>query len=242
MPGGVAAIREPWRMAAAWLASAVGADAAVDRLGAVDERAAIVVELVERGTGPTTTSRRAAVRRRGRCARRAATRVTFEAQAAIELEAAGPHRAAGGGAGAIPTTRPVTATAALAVLDPARCSPRSSPTATPACRRPCSPPAFHEALGAAVAALAASLAAEHGLDTVALTGGVFQNVPAHRGRRVDARHGFDVLVHARIPANDGGISIGQAAIAAWQLGSGTRSQRSTALGPWMLPSVRPAAR
>ena len=56
MPGGVAAIREPWRMAAAWLRRAVGPDAAADRLQAVDERAAIVVDLVERGTGPTTTA------------------------------------------------------------------------------------------------------------------------------------------------------------------------------------------
>ena len=58
-------------------------------------------------------------------------------------------------------------------------------------------------------------ACDRGIDAVALTGGVFQNVrlteivgarpPTSRPR---------VLVHERIPPNDGGISIGQAAIAA----------------------------
>ena len=53
MPGGVAAIREPWRMAASWLATACGAEVAVERLTAVDRRAAAVVELAEHGHGPT---------------------------------------------------------------------------------------------------------------------------------------------------------------------------------------------
>ena len=87
MPGGVAAIREPWRMAASWLRRAIGPDAAAERLQAVDERAAIVVDLAERGTGPTTTAvgrlfDAVAAALGGR------PRVTFEAQAAIELEAA----------------------------------------------------------------------------------------------------------------------------------------------------------
>ena len=56
MPGGVAAIREPWRMAAAWLRRAVGPDAAVGRLHQVDDRAAIVVDLVGREMGPTTSA------------------------------------------------------------------------------------------------------------------------------------------------------------------------------------------
>ena len=48
-----------------------------------------------------------------------------------------------------------------------------------------------------------------------LTGGVFQNVRLTEivERELD-RAGLRVLVHARVPPNDGGISIGQAAIAA----------------------------
>jgi len=67
-------------------------------------------------------------------------------------------------------------------------------------------------LGLALAA--ADLAAEQHLDTIALTGGVFQNallteiVVQQLGEK-----GFEVLVHGTIPPNDGGISVGQAAIA-----------------------------
>jgi hydrogenase maturation protein HypF len=74
---------------------------------------------------------------------------------------------------------------------------------------------FHEALGRATASLAADLARTHGLDTVALTGGVFQN--ARFTEVVESalhENGLHVLVHQQVPPNDGGISIGQAAIAA----------------------------
>ncbi|MEO7369313.1 MAG: hypothetical protein ABIZ69_00520, partial [Ilumatobacteraceae bacterium] len=75
---------------------------------------------------------------------------------------------------------------------------------------------FHEAFGDATVALATRVAAEQGLDTVVLTGGVFQNARltdvVETGLR---RAGLNVLVHALIPPNDGGISVGQAAIAAF---------------------------
>jgi hydrogenase maturation protein HypF len=53
-----------------------------------------------------------------------------------------------------------------------------------------------------------------GLGTVALSGGVFQNWQLSHGtvRRLQTA-GFRVLTHARVPCNDGGISLGQAAIA-----------------------------
>jgi len=77
--------------------------------------------------------------------------------------------------------------------------------------------AFHEAVGTATGELAASLAVGAGVDAVALTGGVFQNVRLTEVVESTLRRaGCDVLVHAQIPANDGGISIGQAAIAAWR--------------------------
>jgi hydrogenase maturation protein HypF len=59
------------------------------------------------------------------------------------------------------------------------------------------------------------LAQEHGLDTVALSGGVFQNARFTEVVVHHLRHaGLAVLVHERVPPNDGGISIGQAAVAA----------------------------
>jgi hydrogenase maturation protein HypF len=56
---------------------------------------------------------------------------------------------------------------------------------------------------------------QHALSTVALSGGVFQNQLLLRRTvsRLEAR-GFKVLLHSRVPCNDGGISLGQAAVAA----------------------------
>ena len=63
--------------------------------------------------------------------------------------------------------------------------------------------------------VAADVARARGLDAVALTGGVFQNVRLTEVVEHElARTGLRVLVHERIPPNDGGLSIGQAAIAA----------------------------
>ena len=57
--------------------------------------------------------------------------------------------------------------------------------------------------------------AETGLDTVALSGGVFQNmVLTHRLAARLRADGFTVLTHHRVPPNDAGISLGQVAVAA----------------------------
>jgi hydrogenase maturation protein HypF len=57
-----------------------------------------------------------------------------------------------------------------------------------------------------------------GLRQVALSGGVFQNqwLATTLVRRL-ARDGFEVHTNERVPANDGGISYGQAAVAAARL-------------------------
>jgi hydrogenase maturation protein HypF len=79
---------------------------------------------------------------------------------------------------------------------------------------------FHRGLAKAIAAMAAKLAAaraEEGaaVDTVALSGGCFQNkVLLEETERRLAAAGFKVLMHAQVPAGDGGLALGQAAIAA----------------------------
>jgi hydrogenase maturation protein HypF len=78
--------------------------------------------------------------------------------------------------------------------------------------------AFHEA----VAKGAAAACAEIGGETVVLTGGTFQNLRLLASTRARLeRHGFRVLSHRLVPPNDGGISYGQAAVAA------ARSARSS---------------
>jgi hydrogenase maturation protein HypF len=211
LPGGNRAIREPWRMGLAWSRLALGA-AEAERYGAaVDERWAAVMALMDRPETPSTTSA-------GRLFDAVAallglrSRVTYEAQAAIELEAC----AAGVPLDAVAGYPLATATSGgLLVLDPGPLVARVVAERDAGTPVPLVSAGFHAGLGRAAAAAAAELARAEGLDTVALSGGVFQNarlteiVVAHlRGE------GMRALVHERVPPNDGGISIGQAAIAA----------------------------
>ncbi len=72
---------------------------------------------------------------------------------------------------------------------------------------------FHCALAAATAGLAAGVARQAGVTTVGLTGGVFQNrlLTALVRVRLESA-GLRVLTHRAVPANDGGLSLGQAAL------------------------------
>jgi hydrogenase maturation protein HypF len=74
---------------------------------------------------------------------------------------------------------------------------------------------FHTGLADALVEAALWAAAGAGRDTVALSGGVFQNLRllTRVSRRLTAA-GLRVLVHSRLPCNDGGISLGQVAVAA----------------------------
>ena len=80
---------------------------------------------------------------------------------------------------------------------------------------PSSPPASTTASRPPSRPVCLLLRERHGLDTVALSGGVFQNMLLLNATaaRLEAR-GFRVLTHSRVPCNDGGISLGQAVIAA----------------------------
>ena len=245
MPGGVAAIREPWRMALAWLAAAEGIDVAIsDRLvpAALDPaHRAAMADLVSRGAGPVTTSM-------GRLFDAAAallgvrSRVTYEAQAAIELEAlAGtvprlhapryegtvvvdPGGVAAGVGAAIDAQGPAAGSSlaprpakvgGLAQLDPRPLIGRLRAERDAGVPLALIAAGFHEAVGRAVADLAVDLAARTALDTVVLTGGVFQNARLTEVVAGElAAAGLRVLLHANLPCGDGGISVGQAAIAA----------------------------
>jgi hydrogenase maturation protein HypF len=76
---------------------------------------------------------------------------------------------------------------------------------------------FHNSVAAAVAEVCARARRLTGVSRVALSGGVWQNVfLLERVVTLLERGEFDVLLHRRIPANDGGLALGQAAVAAWQ--------------------------
>ncbi len=73
---------------------------------------------------------------------------------------------------------------------------------------------FHAGLAAIIADTAVTLARRHRIDTVALSGGVFQNLSLLQHLlELFKRTELNVLQHDSIPCNDGGIAAGQAAIA-----------------------------
>jgi hydrogenase maturation protein HypF len=212
MPGGAAAIREPWRMACAWLTEAFGEapplPSSLSR--AVDARRWRAMTKVARSAtvSPLTTSM-------GRlfdavaalCGVRA--RCSYEGQAAIELEAAAAGRYRGAYElplvdGGPPATLDARATVRAVVRDLGA----GTPVGTIAAR-------FHAAVAEATARACLAAAERHGLDTVVLSGGVFQNRRLLEGAAM-AMHagGLRVLTPERLPPNDGGVSYGQAAIAA----------------------------
>jgi hydrogenase maturation protein HypF len=208
MPGGVAAIREPWRMAAVWAGSS-----AVDGVDPGTLRA--VLDLAERPTAPVTTSV-------GRLFDAVAAllggrhRVSYEGQAAIELEARARTVA----------RRDAPTYDGTVAIDGGVLDPTALVAALARDRDAGADPAvlaagFHEALGRAAATLAARVARQREIDAVVLTGGVFQN--ARLTEVVESEllaAGVAVLVHEQVPPNDGGISIGQAAVAAAKLVTG----------------------
>jgi hydrogenase maturation protein HypF len=214
MPGGVAAIREPWRMALVWATKAGTDNCFGAHSDGIDQTLLRGVRnLIEQRHGPRTTSVGRLFDAVG-VLLGAPMRAGYEAQAAIALEAMA-RRVPRGSAPIYREAVEVSWRDGVAVLDP------SALVATVIGERNRDLPpeliaaGFHETLGREVAKLAAEIATRRGVDTIALTGGVFQNMRLTQvvETELDA-FGMRVLVHERVPANDGGISIGQAAIAA----------------------------
>lgn len=76
---------------------------------------------------------------------------------------------------------------------------------------------FHGTVVEIVRSTCAEIRRRTGVDTVVLSGGVFQNEFLLRGCYESLREaGFPVYVHRRVPTNDGGVALGQAAIAGWR--------------------------
>ena len=214
MPGGDAATREPWRMACAWLAE-VHDGALPERPESLREHVteaqwARVHRLAANGSTPITTS---VGRLLDACAAICglAPRIAYEGQAAIELEAISR------GVHAEPYPINVEAIDDSILIDPRPLVQNLERDV--AARRPVEEIAASVHGGLVYAGLLGARAAAHrtGVNTVVLSGGVFQNVLLLEALS-DAlvRDGLRVLVPRRLPPNDGGLSYGQAAVAAWR--------------------------
>jgi hydrogenase maturation protein HypF len=213
MPGGEAAIRQPWRMTCAWLAEALEAEPPIPRAlrDRVDSRAWRTCAALARNglaSPPTTSAGRLFDAFAALCGISPA--VTYEGQAAVELEGICDERE--GGAYELPVTGPPAGPSALdprpAFLAARSDLARGVPVPRVAAR-------FHNGLAAATASACIGEARRRDIELVVLSGGAFQNrILLERTAAALSREGARVLVPRRLPPNDGGISFGQAAVAA----------------------------
>ena len=215
-PGGDACAREGWRMAVAYLASS-GMPAAAPpgwmagAEGLPDERRwRLVSRIASTDSAPVSTSA-------GRLFDALASLLavahhsTFEGEAAMRLEAlaaahgpVGPSLPIGrhrGGDGLVLDTVGLVS----ALVEQRRLGRPAGELAA----------MFHESLAQGITAMCVDLAAELKLDRICLSGGVFQNALL-LARVEDLLRNRDLRVFAnqQVPANDGGISVGQALVAA----------------------------
>ncbi len=215
LPGGEQAIAQPWRMACAWLTEIGRAEPALPRAlsGRVEEVLwRRVARLAQTGlASPRTTSA-------GRlfdavaalCGLR--TEINYEGQAAIELQA----RCDPLERGRYPMSLEVAD--GRLVIDPSETIraivadvEAGEPVGRVASR-------FHAAFARATVAACVRAASERRTELTVLSGGVFANRRLLEETAAGlAAAGLRVLTPQRLPANDGGISYGQAAVAARRL-------------------------
>jgi hydrogenase maturation protein HypF len=203
LAGGDVAVRENWRAALGYLTDTFGAGATME--GVAEERVRVVLRMIATGlnTVPTSSCGRLfdavaaliGVRRE----------VTFEGQAAIELETIAESGERGRYEFGIEGDGPWEIDFRPLVVEILR-------DVAPA---PVKAAKFHNTLTEATAEVCRRMARETGLRRVCLSGGTFQNMRL-LGTTTAAlrRSGLEVYVHALVPPNDGGIALGQAAIAA----------------------------
>ena len=211
LPGGDASIRHPWRTALAVLHAA--GHAWDGRLAPVRAAAAsdlpVLKRQLENHLNCVQTSSMGRLFDAVAALAGVKQSITYEAEAAMNLEALAAGAAAAGGAYAFgvaegeslrvewqPVVRAVAADA-VAGEAPSLMASR-----------------FHRAVARMIAEVCKRLRARGAGGTVGLTGGVFQNALLVQMAIEDLhREGFEVLVHQRVPANDGGLALGQAVLA-----------------------------
>jgi hydrogenase maturation protein HypF len=206
MPGGEASVHKPARMALAHLWQAgLAWEGDLPPLKALSpaERSALQAMLSAQLNSPPTSSM-------GRLFDAASALLgvrqvaTYEGQAAIELEAlADPYEA-----GAYPfDIHPQ-------VFDPAPVWQGMLSDLRAGVSRPVIAARFHNSLVELSAELCAAVRSTTSVNTVVLSGGVWQNrFLLERSLRRLAAQGFQTLAHRRVPTNDGGLALGQALIA-----------------------------
>jgi hydrogenase maturation protein HypF len=223
MPGGAAAIRQPWRMAAVYLDAAY-AGSAMDGLagpgappgtpGGIDVARRNqrlwpgVLQMARRGVNSPLTSSAGRLFDAAAAILGVRDTINYEGQAAIELEQLADPAERGAYRAEITGPEPLRVAGHDLIRAVVEDLAAGAAPGVVAAR-------FHNGVAGLITDCCLLLRERHGLCTVALSGGVFQNLLLLQATiaRLE-RHGFDVMVHSRVPCNDGGISLGQAVVAA----------------------------
>ncbi|RCG18596.1 carbamoyltransferase HypF [Streptomyces diacarni] len=218
LPGGDAAVRHPWRMALAQLWTAgLAWDADLPCVAGCSAAELRVLERqLERSLHcvPTSSMGRlfdAVSALTGVCGQ-----AGYEAQAAVELEAAAAACSVPDpGAYAFDLRSPTDGGPGPLPADPAPLLAAVVADLRAGVGRELMAARFHATVTALVLRVCAVARERHGVETVALTGGVFANAllseACARGLRAD---GFTVLRHRIVPPGDGGLALGQLLVAA----------------------------
>ena len=214
LAGGDAAVREPWRMALSWLYRSLGADAlnldhpVARRLNAREKD--IFSAMVERGINAPLTSSCGRLFDAAAAVLNVRHAVSYDGQAAIELEALA-ETARGSDAYSFALAAGERLVVDFTPLFTDLLADMAAGAGTAAMAR-----RFHATVARAAVEACTRIAGETGLGRVVLSGGVFQNrlltEMVYTGL---LEQGLDIFTHRLVPPNDGGIALGQAAIAGW---------------------------
>lgn len=214
LPGGDAAIKQNWKSAAAYLAGLMDEDEAVrvllERKAAPESELLTVLRMIRRGTNCVPASSAGRLFDAVASLLGVRQRDSFEGQGAMELEALGTQVTPDGTYMYTKVAQslemgPVIRT----VLDDVEGGVSKEMIAA----------RFHETLAQCIAKECLALSEGHGIRTVCLSGGTFQNrLLTERTLNLLRDRGLTPLVNRQVPANDGGICLGQIAVAAWRKG------------------------
>jgi len=209
LPGGAAAIRRPYRIAWAYCQQTLGYIPEYPKISHINpyELNTVVIQIQRKINTPSTSSCGrlfdAVSALLGIC-----PVTTFEAQAAIALELAA-READLDRVRPYPFTIEEDGVMRVGAMLAAIIADLEAGRAVSAIAA-----AFHITLAAMMAVAAGRVRRQTGLDTVVLSGGVFQNRLLLRLVRAQLwAANFVVLTHQQVPANDGGLCLGQAVVA-----------------------------
>jgi len=217
MPGGTAAVRQPWRMAAIWLESAGIDPYSIPGFGEklAREEWGLIKTAVERGINSPLTSSGGRLFDAIAALLGVRWRSLYEGQPAIELEQLADSAETGAYELALDTSRQPWRWNARPLFRQITTDLRIGVARGTIVAR------FHRGVAAGIRHAVEKAAEETGIRTVALSGGVFQNrllttLLANELKQRD----FSVLLHRRVPTNDGGLALGQLYLAARRMGNG----------------------